>query len=288
MRFKQEILWVLLGVTLFSGCTKAPITGRNQLIMMSADEEMQLGLETSKEILKNIRLSNDKEATAMVKEVGENIAKATAKDYNTSNYKWEFNLVDNLKVANAFCLPGGKIFVYTGILKYMNSNSELAAVMGHEVGHALARHGAERRSSATLSKVGAGILKVLNALDDKKSWAEKQADDKNTDYMVSRWIMLPHSRTHEYEADHIGLVLAAKAGYNPKSALSFWKKFGSEESARPEYLSTHPTASHRIEKIEELLPEALSFYEKSDKQANKKIEKVKAYIPTAIPFFKTK
>lgn len=272
---------------LFMGCSKAHVTGRNQFIMMDADEEMQLGLDTSQEILKSVRLSADKEVTALVKEVGVNIARVTNRDYNTTAYQWEFNLVDNRKQANAFCLPGGKIFVYTGIFRYINTTDELAAVIGHEVAHALARHGAERKSSATLSKVGGGILKVLNALDDKKSWAEKEADDKNTDYMLSRWIMLPHSRTHEYEADHIGLVLSAKAGYNPKAALSFWKKFSINKSTRPEYMSTHPIPAHRIEKIEELLGSVLPLYEKSNKQTTKKIEKVKRFIPTKIPFFKT-
>ena len=283
---QQKIMIAILLGLFFIGCTKTPITDRHQIIMMGADEEMTLGMETSEEILKNTRLSRDKKATAIVKRVGENIAEATNKDYNTSNYKWEFNLIDNDKEANAFCLPGGKIFVFTGILKYIENDNELAAVMGHEIGHALARHGAERKSSATLSKVGAGVLKVLNELDDKRSRIEKDADNQNTDYMVSRWIMLPHSRTQEYEADHIGLVLSAKAGYNPKSALSFWKKFSLGKSNRPEYMSTHPTPAHRIEKIEALLPSVIPYYESSQKKSVQKIEKVKSFIPLAIPFFK--
>jgi len=283
---KQRVVVTLLLGLFLMGCTKAPITSRHQIIMMSVDEEMKLGMETSQEILKNTRLSRDKQATAIVKIVGENIAKVTNRDYNTSNYKWEFNLIDNDKEANAFCLPGGKIFVFTGILKYIKNNHELAAVMGHEIGHALARHGAERKSSATLSKVGAGVLKVLNELDDKRSRIEKDADNKNTDYMISRWIMLPHSRTQEYEADHIGLVLSAKAGYNPKYALSFWEKFSIGKSNRPEYMSTHPTPIHRIEKIEALLPSVIPYYESSQKKSVQKIEKVKSFIPLAIPFFK--
>ena len=283
---KKRLIVAILLALFFIGCTKTPITGRNQLIMMSADEEMKLGLDTSEQILKDTRLSRDKEATAIVKRVGKNIAEVTNRDYNTTHYEWEFNLIDNIKQANAFCLPGGKIFVFTGIFKYMNSDDELAAVIGHEIGHALARHGAERKSSANMSKIGAGILKVLNELDDKKNRAQKDADNKNTDYMVNRWIMLPHSRTQEYEADHIGLVLSAKAGYDPRSALNFWKKFSEQKSNRPEYMSTHPTPIHRIEKIEELIPSVMPYYEASQKKSVQKIEKVKGFIPTAIPFFK--
>jgi len=283
---KKRVMVAILLLLFFVGCTKTPITGRNQMIMMSADEEMKLGLDTSRKILKNTRLSKDKEATAIVKRVGKNIAEVTNRDYNTTDYQWEFNLIDNMKQANAFCLPGGKIFVFTGIFKYMKSDDELAAVMGHEIGHALARHGAERKSSATLSRIGAGIMKALNEVDKKKTRAEKDADNKNTDYMVSRWIMLPHSRTHEYEADHIGLVLSAKAGYDPRGALSFWKKFSAQKSTRPEYLSTHPTPIHRIEKIEELLPSVMPYYEASQKRSVQKIEKIKPFIPSTIPFFK--
>ena len=283
---KQRIIVAILLGLFFIGCTKTPITSRHQMIMMSADEEMKLGMETSQEILKETRLSRDKEATAIVKRVGKNIAKVTNKDYNTSNYEWEFNLIDNDKEANAFCLPGGKIFVFSGILKYMENDNELAAVMGHEIGHAVARHGAERKSSATLSKVGAGILKVLNELDTKRSRSEKDADNQNTDHMISRWIMLPHSRTQEYEADHIGLVLSAKAGYDPKYALSFWEKFSSGKTNRPEYMSTHPTPIHRIEKIETLIPSVMPYYESSQKKDVQKIKKVRSFIPLAIPFFK--
>lgn len=267
---------------LFIGCTKAPITGRNQLIMIDRGEEMKLGYQSAQQVLKKEKISNDRQKTAMVKKVGKRIAKIS----NQKNFKWEFYLIDNEKQANAFCLPGGKIFVFTGIFKYMKSDDELAAVMGHEIGHALARHGAERKSSATLSRIGAGIMKALNEVDKKKTRAEKDADNKNTDYMVNRWIMLPHSRTHEYEADHIGLVLSAKAGYDPRGALSFWKKFSAQKSTRPEYLSTHPTPIHRIEKIEELLPSVMPYYEASQKRSVQKIEKIKPFIPSTIPFFK--
>jgi predicted Zn-dependent protease len=284
----KRVFGTILLILLFIGCTKTPITGRHQMILMSNDEEIQLGLSTSKEILKNVRLSRDKEATAIVKEVGRNIAKVTNHDYNTSNYQWEFNLVDNNKQANAFCLPGGKVFVFTGILKYIANTDELATVMGHEIAHALARHGAERRTSATLSKIGAGILKVLNELDNKKSRAQKDYDNRATDYMVSRWIMLPHSRTQEYEADHIGLVLSSKAGYNPESALEFWRKFSVQKSNIAEYMSTHPTPEHRIEELIKLIPKVKPYYEASQKTKTKKINRVKEFIPTAIPFFKDK
>ena len=283
---KKSILLTTLLLFMFLGCTKTPITGRNQMIMMNSDEEMKLGLDTSKEILEHSRLSRDKEVTELLKRVGKNIALVTNRDYNTTNYQWEFNLIDNPKEANAFCLPGGKIFVFTGIFSYMDSDDELAAVIGHEVGHALARHGAERKSSATLSKIGVEALQVLNELDDKKSRIEKDADNQWTEKMAQRWIMLPHSRTQEYEADHIGLVLSAKAGYNPNAALRFWEKFSALKSNRPEYTSTHPTAKHRIEKIKELIPSVMPYYEASEKKNISKVKEVKKFIPLAVPFFK--
>jgi predicted Zn-dependent protease len=239
---------------LFIGCSKAPITGRNQLIMINQSQELKLGFQSAQEVLKKEKVSRDPQKNAMVKRVGQRIANVTGQ----SNYVWEFFVIDNDKEANAFCLPGGKVFVYTGLFKYVASDDELAAVMGHEIGHALARHGAERMSSAQLTQMGGQVLGAV---------MQGRGNPQNTAAVMQAFgigtqlgIALPHSRTQEYEADHIGLVLAAKAGYNPQSALTFWEKFAKDGQTPPEYLSTHPAPANRINKIRALIPKVMPLY----------------------------
>jgi predicted Zn-dependent protease len=255
--FKQIILGAILAL-LFIGCSKAPITGRSQFIMVSPQQELALGYQSAKQVLEKEKVSTDPQKNAMVKRIGERIAKVTGQ----SSYKWEFFVIDNNKEANAFCLPGGKVFVYTGIFKYANNDDELAAVMGHEIGHALARHGAERMSAGQLQQMGGQVLGAV---------MQGRGNPKNTAMVMQAFgigsqlgVMLPHSRTQEYEADNIGLVLSAKAGYNPQSALTFWEKFSKSGAGQPEYLSTHPAPTNRIAKIKALLPKVMPIY-----QANK-------------------
>ena len=254
--FKRIILNAILAL-LFIGCTKAPITGRNQLIMINPAQELQLGYQSAQEILKKEKISTDPQKNAMVKRVGQRIASITGK----SNYAWEFFVIDNNEEANAFCLPGGKVFVYTGLFKYVANDAELAAVMGHEIGHAIARHGAERMSSAELTQMGGQIL---------ASVMQGRGNPQNTAAVMQAFgigtqlgIALPHSRTQEYEADHIGLVLMAKAGYNPQSALTFWEKFAKDGQTPPEYISTHPAPAHRINQIKALIPKVMPIYNAS-------------------------
>ena len=257
--FKQIIAGAILAL-LFIGCSKAPITGRSQLIMVSPQQEMALGYESAKQVLQSEKVSNDPQKNAMVKRIGERIAQVATAQYPTArNFAWEFFVIDNDEEANAFCLPGGKVFVYTGIFQYAANDDELAAVMGHEIGHALARHGAERMSSGQLQQMGGQILGAV---------MQGRGNPQNTAAVMQAFgigtqlgIMLPHSRTQEYEADHIGLVLAAKAGYNPQAALSFWEKFGNSGQTPPEYLSTHPAPTNRISQIRALLPKTMPMYE---------------------------
>ncbi len=259
---QRQLTQIVLGAILallFIGCSKAPITGRNQLIMVSPQQELALGYQSAKEVLKKEKVSTDPEKNAMVKRIGERIAKVTGQN----SYKWEFFVIDNDKEANAFCLPGGKVFVYTGLFKYVSNDDELAAVMGHEIGHALARHGAERMSAGQLQQIGGQVLGAVMA---------GRGDPQNTAMVMQAFgigselgVMLPHSRTQEYEADNIGLVLSAKAGYNPQSALTFWEKFAKDGKTPPEYLSTHPAPANRIAKIKALLPKVMPIY-----QANKR------------------
>ncbi len=252
-----KIIAIVILALLFIGCTKAPITERSQFIMVSPQQEMALGLKSAQEVLKTEKISTNPQQNAMVKRVGERIAAVTGQN----NYAWEFFVIDKDDEPNAFCLPGGKVFVYSGIFKYVSSDDELAAVMGHEIGHALARHGAERMSRGQLTQATGQILGAV---------MQGRGNPQNTAMVMQAFgigsqlgVMLPHSRTQEYEADHIGLVLMAKAGYNPQAALNFWQKFARSGKTPPEYLSTHPAPQHRIEQIKALLPKVMPLYRAS-------------------------
>jgi len=257
--FKQIIATAILAL-LFIGCTKAPITGRSQFIMVSPQQELALGFESAKKVLETEKISSDPQKNAMVKRIGQRIAQIASNQYPVAkNFNWEFFVIDNNEEANAFCLPGGKVFVYTGLFKYVANDDELAAVMGHEIGHALARHGAERMSAGQAQQIGGQLLGAV---------MQGRGNPANTAMAMQAFgigtqlgVMLPHSRTQEYEADHIGLVLAAKSGYNPRSALSFWEKFGASGETPPEYLSTHPAPTNRIAQIKALLPKTIPMYE---------------------------
>jgi len=256
--YRQLIMLSILAL-LFIGCTKAPITGRSQLITVSPQQEMALGFESAKQVLQKEKVSTDPQKNAMVKRIGQRIGQIASSQYPTAkNFQWEFFVIDNDEQANAFCLPGGKVFVYTGLFKYVANDDELAAVMGHEIAHALARHGAERMSSGQLAQIGGQVLGAV---------MQSRGNQANTTLAMQAFgigtqlgVMLPHSRTQEYEADHIGLILAAKAGYDPRSALTFWQKFGNSGETPPEYLSTHPAPANRIKQIKGLLPKTIPMY----------------------------
>jgi predicted Zn-dependent protease len=257
MKTIHKITLSVILAFLFISCTKAPVTGRSQFIMVDQAQEMQLGLQSKKKILSTQKISRDPIKNAMVKRVGRRIANITGK----KDYQWEFFVIDNNKEANAFCLPGGKVFVYSGLFKYIANDAELASVLGHEIGHALARHGAERMSSGILAQTGGEILQSVMV---------GKGDPQSTAMVMSAFgigtelgVMLPHSRTQEYEADHIGLVLMAKAGYNPNASLTFWNKFSKSGETPPEYLSSHPAPKNRIATIKKLIPKVMPIYLKS-------------------------
>ena len=246
-------------ITLFTACNSVPITGRSRILFTSENEENQLGQQAWQEIQRKERVTKNKIYSNAVTRVGQNIAAVA----DSPGFKWEFKTFDS-KQANAFCLPGGKVAVYTGIFKYMANDAELAAVMGHEVGHAIARHGGERISHEKARGVGQSILVSLT----DQQYREVAATVYGGATHIG--IMLPYSRTHEYEADHIGMILMARAGYNPNYSISFWEKFSksSKITGMEEFLSTHPIGDKRVMEMKKLLPQAMKIYNKSKIKRN--------------------
>ena len=258
---RLSIYWlaIALVMTTLVRCATAPVTGRQQLILIPQSQEIALGLKSYQEILSQSKLSDNKKIVDMVNRVGWRIARVTSQQYAIAkDYAWEFNVIDDEKTPNAFALPGGKIAVYTGILKYTQNEAGLATVMAHEVGHALARHGAERMSHYLLAQLGQVALNV--AIHDQNPEAVAAI---NVGYGVGTTVgvLLPFSRVEESEADHIGLVLMAKAGYDPREAVFFWERMAKAGGKKPPaFLSTHPADEKRIAQIKSWLPEALTHY----------------------------
>ena len=239
-----------------AACATVPVTGRRQVILLSEGEERQMGLSSYQEVLKKSRLSSDAVATEQARRVGRRIAEATGR----ADYQWEFSLIED-KQANAFCLPGGKVAVYTGILPLTRDDAGLAAVLGHEVAHAIARHGGERVRQGLLVQVPLAVAQVALAGNDPAMTRQVTA---LLGAGATVGILLPWSRTQESEADHLGLIYMAKAGYDPHAARDLWVRMAeaSKGSARPpEFLSTHPAEATRIKQIEAWLPEALQYYQ---------------------------
>jgi metalloendopeptidase OMA1, mitochondrial len=244
-----------LATTVLAACSTVPVTGRPQLLLLSESQEIQLGLDAYRQVIKTSRLSTDPVATEQVRRVGRRIAEATGR----TDYQWEFSLIED-KQANAFCLPGGKVAVYTGILPITEDDDRLAAVLGHEVSHAIARHGGERVSQGLLVQVGLAATQVALARNDP---AAVQQVTALLGAGATVGLLLPWSRTQESEADHLGLILMAKAGYDPHAALDLWNRMAQAAKARgrpPEFLSTHPSEATRIAQIRNWIPEALQYY----------------------------
>lgn len=258
MMMKNILFLIFIFIT---SCVTVPYSQRKSLILITPEQEISLGETTFKEFLKTSKLSQDKEKIDLIKKVGEKIAKAA----NKSEYRWEFVLIDDDKTINAFCLPGGKVAFYTGILPLCQDEQGIAVVMAHEIAHAVARHGAERMSQGMIAELTQNIL--INAVEQKTPQAQKAI---LTAYGlgVNLGMLLPFSRQHEYEADYIGLILMSKAGYNPESAVEFWERMLKLQEGKPtipEFLSTHPNDVKRIENIKNHLPEATKIYKETIK-----------------------
>ena len=255
----KKSFFLLLGASLLlSSCSSVPISGRKQLNLVSDSEVLQSSLTQYNSYMKSATISGEKAKCEQVTRVGKKLAAATEAYLNAkglqaevANFKWEFNLVKNSEI-NAFCMPGGKIVVYEGLMKLISSDDELAVVLGHEVAHAVAKHSNERMSQQVLAQYGAQAVGILT---QGKSSATQQIANQVYGLGANYGVMLPFSRKHESEADNMGLVLMSLAGYTPRPALPFWPKLAAARSAPiPAFVSDHPADSKRISDIEKALP----------------------------------
>jgi metalloendopeptidase OMA1, mitochondrial len=247
-----------------TGCRSVPITGRHQLNFMSQSDEMQLGLSSFDQLKQQTPIDNDPNDNALVKKVGERIAAIAGKDM--PNAQWEF-VVFQSDEANAFCLPGGKVGVYSGILPITKDEAGLATVLGHEIAHAVARHGGERMSQAKAIAVGEQVVGTATENSDPRL---KSAALLAYGVTSKVGVELPFSRAQESEADHIGLIYMARAGYDPEQAVVFWQRFAEFNQQKGgkgyAFLQTHPTDETRIAQLKQWLPEAKGQYHAESSQ----------------------
>jgi predicted Zn-dependent protease len=221
-------------------------------MLVSASQENALGVQAYRQVLRKEPVTHDPDATEPVQRIARRLAAVAERP----DFHWEVNVIKNDKMVNAFALPGGKIAVYTGIFPVAQNEAGLAMILGHEVGHVIARHGAERMSQGLLAQLGG---QALGAAVQGGPHAGAIMAAYGLGAQVG--FLLPYSRAHESEADRIGLVLAAKAGYDPRVAVEVWKRMAALPGRRPpEFLSTHPDPRTRIEDIKRLLPEALAQF----------------------------
>ena len=263
----KKLFYFLLLVSIFTSCTQNLVTGRKQLSLVSENELQSMASQEYQSFLndnKVVNASTNRDAE-MVRRVGSRIATAIKAYYDgkgmpsvLEGYNWEFNLVDN-KEANAWCMPGGKVVVYTGLLPLTQNEAALAVVIGHEITHAVAQHGSERMSQALLQQLGGVALQV--------ALANKKAETQNiflTAYGVGTTLgaLLPFSRKEESEADKFGLYFSSMAGYNPQEAIPFWERMATAGGAKPpEFLSSHPSDATRIENLKLYMPQAMKYYQ---------------------------
>lgn len=260
---RRTIACVLV-VLAVAACSRVPITGRRQLNLLSEGEMMSMSLTAYQDFLKqNTPLPASDQRVQKVKRIGNELAAAATKYLNehgaaqrVEGFQWEFNVVDEATV-NAWCMPGGKVVVYTGILPVTATDEGLALVMGHEIAHAIARHGNERMSQGIAVQ---GVGMTLEAMSSTKPGLTRDLFLQS--YGIGTQLgMLAYSRNHETEADKMGLVFMAMAGYDPRVAPSFWKRMAAETGQKPpEFLSTHPSDERRVADLEAYMSEALKFY----------------------------
>lgn len=259
MRLSGLVAVLAMLSTLTAGCATAPETGRRQVLLVSPAQEAQLGIQAFNEIKRDEPVVARGKDAEMVRQVGQRIARVA----RLPDARWEFVLFDDGS-PNAFALPGGKVGIFTGILPITKNEAGLATVMGHEVAHAVARHSAERMSHGVLAQIGGSVLSAaLGAEAGVSKDLVMQAYGLGAQYGV----MLPYSRIQELEADELGMLYMARAGFDPAEAIAFWKRFAAYNAKRggkpPEFLSTHPLDARRIAQLEQLLPRARAEYERA-------------------------
>jgi predicted Zn-dependent protease len=262
----KRILISLVYIIL-TACTTVPITGRQQLNLIPDSSMLSMSFQEYGKFLKENKESNDQEKVAMVRRVGVSIQHAVEK-YLTqnnmkselANYAWEFHLVESKEV-NAWCMAGGKVVVYTGILPYTQDDAGLAVVLGHEIAHAIAKHGNERMSQGLLAQMGG--MALSEALNSEPA-ATQQLWMATYGIGAQYGVLMPYGRLQENEADHLGLIFMAMAGYDPHVAIGFWQRMSEKQGggAPPEFLSTHPSDRTRISNIQSLIPEAMKYYKR--------------------------
>ncbi len=262
---RAKLIILIFCCFILTACSTVPITGRHQLNLLPSQTMLSMSLSQYDQFLKENQLSRNQAQVQMVKRVGHRIQKAVEQYFKLNNmsrelanYAWEFNLVES-KDINAWCMPGGKVVVYTGILPLTINDAGLAVVLGHEIAHAVAHHGNERMSQGLMAQLGGVALST--ALETKPA-ATKQLWMGVYGLGAQYGLMLPYSRLHENEADHMGLIFMAMAGYDPHEAVSFWQRMAAKKggAAPPEFLSTHPSDRKRIKNIQSLIPEAMEYY----------------------------
>ena len=259
----QSIIIITL-VFIFSSCSTVPLSGRKQVNLIPSSEMQSMSFQQYDQFIGEHQLSTNQSDVEMVKRVGHKIRKAVEGYLAQNNrselldgYKWEINLVQDDQV-NAWAMPGGKVVIYTGILPITQDETGLAVVMGHEIAHAIANHGSERMSHQLVQQAGGiGLSLALqeHPAQTQEMWAAVYG------YGSHYAVMLPYSRVHESEADHLGLIFMAMAGYNPQIAPIFWKRMSQTGGSKPpEILSTHPSDETRIKDLNKWMPEALKYY----------------------------
>ena len=264
--FKKVISLTFL-LSIFYACATVPITGRKQLNLVPSNEINAMAAEQYKEVIAKGPLSTNKEQTDMIRRVGSRIQRSVEQymaekgaSSQLAGFNWEFNLIQDDKTVNAWCMPGGKVAFYSGILPVCKDETGIAVVMGHEVAHAIANHGRERMSEGLIGQLG---MSTLSAALGQNPGLTAQIFQQAVG-MGAQIGMLKFSRGHESEADHIGLIFMASAGYDPQQAPLFWERMASMGNGQkpPEFLSTHPSDKTRIKDLQRWMPEALKYYKK--------------------------
>jgi predicted Zn-dependent protease len=242
-------------VLLLAACETVPYTGRSQLNLLPEGSELQMGRQAYAEVLRQSAINRDPVANGQLEGVGRRIAAATGR----TDFQWRFTLIESQE-ANAFCLPGGQVAVYTGILPITQDEAGLAVVLGHEISHAIAHHGAERISQSLLIQTGLAAIQIALANRDPATMRQVTS---LLGAGAAVGVMLPWSRAQESEADHLGLIFMAKAGYDPHAAVAFWQRMTQAAKGRrpPEFLSDHPSDETRVRQIEAWIPEAMGYYQ---------------------------